>query len=207
MLRDEREHYDEEARDAIEGLRRLARRIETPPDLRPEVLLRGEQLLPPQQEPRVRWWTVVAGWRPHPLAWGPVVAAAFFVAGISVSWPHAGLLLKDVVSERPSAPAVRQLPQEPAEISPAPPAVSSQLLKREMRQQAERDPASPEPRSRLERSAQQQLTSSSQMKVTATLPAELYEQLQQEAQRRQVSVAAILREAVEAYAHSPRRVD
>jgi predicted DNA-binding protein len=44
-----------------------------------------------------------------------------------------------------------------------------------------------------------------QLKVTATLPAELYEQLRQEAQRRQVSVATILREAVEAYAHSPRR--
>jgi predicted DNA-binding protein len=43
------------------------------------------------------------------------------------------------------------------------------------------------------------------IKVTATLPAELYEQLQQEARRWRVSVATILREAVEAYAQSPRR--
>jgi hypothetical protein len=76
-----------------------------------------------------------------------------------------------------------------------------------MRQRAERDPTSPEPRRRLGQGAQPQFTSSAQMQVTATLPAELYDQLEQEAQRRKVSLAAILREAVEAYAHAPRRVD
>jgi predicted DNA-binding protein len=45
------------------------------------------------------------------------------------------------------------------------------------------------------------------MQVTATLPAELYEQLQQEAQRRRVSLVTILREAVEAYIRSPKRPD
>jgi hypothetical protein len=41
--------------------------------------------------------------------------------------------------------------------------------------------------------------------VTATLPAALYEQLQHEAQRRQVSMAVLLREAVETYALSQTR--
>jgi predicted transcriptional regulator len=43
--------------------------------------------------------------------------------------------------------------------------------------------------------------------VTTTLPAALYEQLQQEAQRRRVSLAAILREALEAYVQSPKQAD
>ena len=51
MRRDEREEYGEEARDAIEGLRRLAHRAETPPDLRSEVMARAERLLPPGRHP------------------------------------------------------------------------------------------------------------------------------------------------------------
>jgi hypothetical protein len=48
---------------------------------------------------------------------------------------------------------------------------------------------------------------SSHLTVTATLPAALYAQLQQEAQRRQVSLTTIVREAVEAYAQSHQRED
>jgi predicted transcriptional regulator len=59
----------------------------------------------------------------------------------------------------------------------------------------------------LARQAPSQVCSSSPMTVTATLPAELYEQLQQAAQRRRMSLSAILREAVEAYAQSRKWED
>lgn len=205
MMRDEREDYGEEARDVIEGLRRLARRVETPPDLPPKILARGEQLLPPQKERRARWWTVVAAWRPHPLAWGPVVAVAFFIAGVLAPWPRVGMPLKDAVSEERSAPVAQLLPNEPTAVPPALPTTPSQPLTQEIWQQIEPAPAPSEPRSALARRAPRQVSSSSHREVTATLPAALYEQLQQEAQRRRVSMAAILREAVEAYTQSHER--
>jgi Ribbon-helix-helix protein, copG family len=207
MMRDEREDYGEEARDVIDGLQRLARRVETPSDLAPKILARGERLLPPQKERRARWWTVVAAWRPHPLAWGPVVAVAFFIAGVFVPWPRASMPLKDTVYEKPSAPAAQLLPTKSREVSPAPPAMPSQPPKQEMRQQTEPAPAPPDPLTALARRAPSQVSSASHRQVTATLPAELYEQLQQEAQRRRVSMASILREAVEAYAQSQKRED
>jgi Ribbon-helix-helix protein, copG family len=207
MMRDEREDYGEEARDVIEGLQHLARRVETPPDLAPKILARGEQLLPPQKERRARWWTVVAAWRPHPLAWGPVVAVAFFIAGVFVPWPRVGMPLQDAVSEKQSAPVTQVLPKESTEAPPASPAMPSQPPRQEMRQQTEPAPAPPEPLTALARRAPSQVSSSSHRQVTATLPAELYEQLQQEAQRRRVGMAAILREAVEAYTQLHKRED
>jgi hypothetical protein len=207
MMRDEREEYGEEARDVIEGLRRLAHRVETPADLRSEVMARGERLLPTQRQRRARWWTVAAAWRPHPLTWGPVVAAAFFVAGILSPWPRAGMPLKDMVSEERSAPVAPLSSREPTEVTPAPPAAPYQAPRREVRQQPEPSLAPQESLSTSARRASRQLASSSQMQVTATLPAALYEQLQHEAQRRQVSVAALLREAVETYVQSHMRQD
>ena len=205
MMRDEREEYGEEARDLIKGLRSLAHDVETPADLRSEVLARGERLLPHRRERRARWWAGMAAWRPHPLAWGPVVAVAFFVAGILSPWPRAGMPLKDMVSEERSAPVAPLSSKEPTEVTPAPPAASSP--RSEIRQQPEPALAPPEPFSASARRASRQLASSSQMQVTVTLPAALYERLQHEARRRQVSMAVLLREAVETYVQSHTRED
>lgn len=205
MMRDEREEYGEEARDLIKGLRSLAHDVETPADLRSEVLARGERLLPPRRERRARWWAGMAAWRPHPLAWGPVVAVAFFVAGILSPWPRAGMPLKDTVSEERSAPVAPLPSKEPTEVTPAPPAAPSP--RSEIRQQPEPALAPPEPFSASARRASRQLASSSQMQVTVTLPAALYERLQHEARRRQVSMAVLLREAVETYVQSHTRED
>lgn len=207
MMRDEREEYGEEARDLIKGLRSLAHDVETPADLRSEVLARGERLLPPRRERRARWWAGMAAWRPHPLAWGPVVAVAFFVAGILSPWPRAGMPLKDMVSEERSAPVAPLSSKEPTEVTPAPPAAPSQPPRSEIRQQPEPALAPPEPFSASARRASRQLASSSQMQVTVTLPAALYERLQHEARRRQVSMAVLLREAVETYVRSHTRED
>ena len=205
MMRDEREEYGEEARDLIKGLRSLAHDVETPADLRSEVLARGERLLPPRRERRARWWAGMAAWRPHPLAWGPVVAVAFFVAGILSPWPRAGMPLKDMVSEERSAPVAPLSSKEPTEVTPAPPAAPSP--RSEIRQQPEPALAPPEPFSASAQRASRQLASSSQMQVTVTLPAALYERLQHEARRRQVSMAVLLREAVETYVRSHTRED
>jgi hypothetical protein len=203
MMPDEREEYAEEARDVIEGLRRLARQVKTPPDLPPKILARGKQLVPLQKERRTRWWAIVAAWRPHPLAWGPVVAVAFFIAGSLAPWPRASMPLKDSVTEERSAPAAYLSPKEPTEVSPAMPAQPS---RQEMGSQIEPAPSPSSPVGALARRApSHQAVSSSQMKITATLPAALYEQLQYEAQRRRVSMATIVREAVEAYAQSHPR--
>jgi hypothetical protein len=207
MMRDEREEYGEEARNVIEGLRRLARRVETPADLVPTILARGAQLLPPQGERRTRWWTAVAAWRPHPLAWAPVVAGAFFIAGLLTAWPRADMPLKNAVTAERSAPVVQQLPAEPTEIPPASPPTPSQSLRQEFRRQIEPAPPRSEPLGTLARRAPRQVSPSSHIKITASLPAGLYEQLQQEAERRQVSMAAILLEAVETYARSQKRED
>jgi hypothetical protein len=206
MMPDEREEYGEEARDVIEGLRRLTRRLETPPDLAPKILARGEQLLPPQKERRTRWRTAMAAWRPHPLAWGPAVAVAFFIAGSLAPWPRGSMPLKDTVTEERSAPAAYLFPKEPTEVAPVSPAMPTPPPKQEMGSQGESTPAPSDPVGALARRApSHQAVSSSQMKITATLPAALYEQLQHEAQRRRVSIAAIVREAVEAYAQSHLR--
>ena len=198
MIRDEREEYGDEARDVIEGLRQLARRVETPPDLASRILSWREQLLHSREARRTRWWRAVVGWRPHPLAWGTVVAVAFFIAGVLVPWPRANMLLQDTASEQPSAPAAQLSPREATEGSPASPAMPSPPLRQDRWQPVE--PAPPESRAMLARQAPSQVSSSSPMTVTATLPAELYEQPQQAAQRRRMSLSAILREAVEAYA-------
>jgi hypothetical protein len=204
MMRDESEDYGEQARDAIEGLRRLARSVETPTDLGPQILARVEQLLPPRRARRARWWTIVAAWRPHPLAWGPVVAVAFFVAGMLAPWPRVSMPLKDTTSEERSAPAAQLSPRESVESLPASPAMPSQPPRQEIGPQTESAPAPPDPLTAVARRRLRQTSSSPPIQVTATLPAALYEQLQHEAQRRQISVAALLREAVEAYAQSQK---
>jgi hypothetical protein len=204
MMRDEREEYGEEARDVIEGLRHLARHVETPADLRSEVMARGERLLPPQRERRARWWTALAAWRPHPMAWGPVVAVAFFMAGVFVPWPRTDIPLQDPVSLERPMPGTHLLHKESIEIPPAPPAIPSQPLKQEMRQETDTARAPSEPLTTLARRAPSQVASSHRQ-VTVVLPTELHEQLQQEAQRRRVSMAAILHEAAEAYAQAHKR--
>jgi hypothetical protein len=205
MKQDEREEYGEEAQDVIEGLRRLAQRAATPSDLRSEVLARAEELLPPQRRRRARWWAVVAAWRPHPLAWAPVVAVACFIAGVLTPWPRVGMPPENAVSEERTGVAVPQSPKEPTAMPQESPAASSQPLRHEIGQQIEPAPAPPGPLRAPARRALRQVSSSSHTEVTATLPTALYEQLQQEAQRRQVTVAVILREAVEAYAQSHKR--
>jgi Ribbon-helix-helix protein, copG family len=205
MMPDDREEYGEEAQDVIDGLRHLAGRVETPPALPSTILAHGAQFLPPEKEHRARWWTVVATWRPHPLAWGPVVAVAFFIAGVLAPWPRVKIPFKTEVYENPSAPAADLLPRESTEVSPVLPPMLSQPQRREIGPQTEPDPAPSDRLGALARRAPSQAVSSSHMKITASLPAALYEQLQQEAQRRQVSMAAILREAVEAYAQSHSR--
>lgn len=207
MMPDDREEYGEESRDIIEGLRRLAQRVETPPDLRSDVLARGERLLPSRQGGRPRWWAIMAGWRPHPLTWGPVVAGAFFIAGIFTPWPRTEMPQRAVVSEERSAPAARRLPQEAIEAPPESPAMPSQPPKQEFRQQADPAPAPSDPLKALARGSMRHIASPPHTEVTTTLPAALYEQLQQEAQRRRVSLAAILREALEAYVQSPKQAD
>jgi Ribbon-helix-helix protein, copG family len=204
MMRDESEEYGEQGREAIEGLRRLARRVETPPDLGPEILARVEQLLPPHKARRARWWTVMAAWRPHPLAWGPVVAVACFAAGMLVPWPRVSMPPEEAISEKRSTPAAQSSPRESVESLPASPAMPSQPPRQEMGPQTESAPAPPDPLTAVARRRLRQTSSSPPIQVTATLPAALYEQLQHEAQRRQISVAALLREAVEAYAESQK---
>jgi hypothetical protein len=207
MRGDEREEYGEEARDVIEGLRCLAHHSQTPPELRSAILAQGEQLLPPQKRHLARWWTVIAAWRPHPLAWGPVVAGAFFIAGVLTPWPRAGVALHDPVSEKSSAPAAQLLSKESTEDRLAPPITPSWPPREEMRQEIESAPTPPESYSVLARHAPAQVSASSQRTVTATLPTGLFELLQHEAQRRRVSIATILREAVETYARSQKRED
>ncbi|HSF32900.1 MAG TPA: CopG family transcriptional regulator [Candidatus Tectomicrobia bacterium] len=204
MMQDEREDYGAEAQDVIEGLRRLARHVETPSDLASTILARGEQLLSPRKQQRSPWWTIVAAWRPHPLAWGPIVAVTCFIAGVLVPWPRTDMLLQDVVSRERAASVTPLSHKESTEVSATAPATPSQTFRDEMRQQIEPAPAAPEPFRALAPRAPMPVSSSRQINVTATLPAELYEHLQQEARRRRVSVATILREAVEAYAQSPR---
>jgi Ribbon-helix-helix protein, copG family len=207
MRADEREEYGEEARDVIEGLRRLAHRSETPPGLRSTILAQGERLLPPQKRHLARWWTVIGAWRPHPLAWGPVVAGAFFIAGVLTPWPRAGVSLHDTVSEKSSAPATQSLSKESTEDRLVPPMMPTLPPRQEMWQQIESAPAPRESYSVLARHAPAQVSASSQTTVTATLPTDLFELLQHEAQRRRVSIATILREAVEAYTLSQKRED
>jgi hypothetical protein len=89
----------------------------------------------------------------------------------------------------------------------SPPATPSQLPKQEMQQQIEPAPVPPDPFGALARGSPRQVSSPSHVTVTAILPAALYEQLQQEAQRRRVSMTAMLREAVEAYTQSHMRED
>jgi hypothetical protein len=118
-----------------------------------------------------------------------------------------GIPLKEAVSDKRAASVAEWSPKEPAEVPPASPTTPSQSLREEMRQQIEPPPPSPEAFGALARHAPRQVSSPSHRMVTATLPADLYEQLQQEAQRRRISVITILREAVEAYAQSHKRED
>lgn len=207
MMQDEHEEYGEDARPIIEGLRHLARRVETPPDLAAQIRARGEQLLPPQPGRRIRWWTVVAAWRPPALAWGPIVAVAFFIAGALIPWPYMHTPLQDAVFEKRAAPIRSALPKEATEVAPASPAPPSQAFKQEMQPPTESVPPPPEGLGALARRAPRQLSVSTQITVTTTLPTALYAQLQQEAQRRQVSLSTIVREAVEAYTQSQPRQD
>jgi hypothetical protein len=207
MMQDEQEEYGEEVQDIIEGLRHLARGVETPPELARQILARGEQLLPPQPVRHARWWTVMAAWRPHPFAWGAVVAVACFIAGAFAPWPRVSMPLKDVAFEERAAPLTGVLPKESMEAPPASLALPSQPPKQEVQPQTESVPPPPEGFGALARRAPRQLSVSSHMTVTATLPAALYAQLEQEAQRRQVSLSTIVREAVEAYAQPHQRKD
>jgi len=98
------------------------------------------------------------------------------------------------------------LPKESMEALPASPAPPAPAPKQERQPQIEPVPPSPEDLGALARRVPRQASVSSQMMtVTATLPAALYAELQQEAQQRQVSLSTIVREAVEAYAQAHQR--
>ena len=82
MERDEREEYGEELQDVIEGLRSLAREVETPPALLAQVLARGEGLLPSQKRSMGWWRKVVMAWLRgvvDPPRWGLALASACLV--------------------------------------------------------------------------------------------------------------------------------
>src|SRR5712692_7166174 len=82
MEGNEREEYGEELQDVIEGLRSLARGVETPPALLAKVLARGEGLLPPQKRFMGWWRKVVMAWLRgvvDPPRWGLAVASACLV--------------------------------------------------------------------------------------------------------------------------------
>jgi hypothetical protein len=115
--------------------------------------------------------------------------------------------LKDAIVEERAAPITRMLPKESMETPPALPAPPSRSLKQEMQPQTESAPPPLEDLGALARRSLRQASESPHMTITTTLPAALYKQLQQDAQRRQVSLTTIVREAVEAYTQSHRRED
>jgi hypothetical protein len=112
---------------------------------------------------------------------------------------------QDLVSEERPAPVVQQSPTGPVEVPAAAPTLPPQPQSLELRRQAEPAPPTVAPFSAMARRDQRYTTSAADAEVTTTLPAEIYEQLQQEAQRRRLTMAVILREAAEAYAQSQQR--
>src|SRR5712692_4693533 len=82
MEGDEREEYGAELQDVIEGVRSLARGVETPPTLLAKVLTRGECLLPPQRRSMGWWRQVVMAWLRGVVdspVWGLALASACLV--------------------------------------------------------------------------------------------------------------------------------
>lgn len=199
MMRHEDEDYGEETRDLLEGLRRLAGGLETPPELRPCILARAQELLPRNRSRASRWWSMLVSWRPHPLVWGPVVAVACFAAGMLFSPTQLGTgrdsairATQETAHKRHTAAAPPSLTKEEAPPQPAALPLAPQ------------DAAWPRPETRIAvgRSATVRPPSASSplpVEVTAVLPAALYERLVQEAQRRHQDPSTLLHEAVEAY--------
>jgi hypothetical protein len=231
MTRHEQEDYGEEAHDLIEGLRRLAHELETPPDLLPHILARGQQLLFPQRGRFSRWWSLLASWRPQPLVWGPAIAIACFVAGMVVSPWHLGTSRSPTLSEQKEAKDSSQELTPPSVVqddTPGRPVLSSRQEQSqphadsktvETRRTAQRVPHEGVPGEQHTETRRESLTASPaapmrspqsvspppSVAVTTVLPADLYERLVQAAQRRQQDIASLVQEAVEAYIHKTRR--
>jgi hypothetical protein len=228
-MRYEDEDYGEETRDLIEGLRRLAGGLETPPELRPRILARAQELLPCNRSRASRWYSMLSAWRPHPLVWGPVVAVACFMAGMLFSptqlgtWRDSSIgATQETAHKRRTAAAPPSVAKEEAQPQPAAPSVPSLAQHDVARQRpetriaAERSATSerelvPQERRQLRSLATHDAPSAAAMsrpspasphppvEVTTLLPAALYERLVQEAQRRHQDPSTLVHEAVEAY--------
>jgi hypothetical protein len=199
MMRHEDEDYGEETRDLIEELRRLGGALETPPELRPHILARAQELLPCNRGHASRWWSMLVSWRPHPLVWGPVVAVACFMAGMLFSptqlgtWRGSSIrATQEIAHQKRTTTAPPSLAKEEAPPQPAAPPLTPQDAARQR----------PETRMAAGRSATARPSSASPhppVEVTTVLPAALYERLVQEAQRRHQDPSTLLHEAAEAY--------
>jgi hypothetical protein len=233
MTRHEREDYGEDAHDIIEGLRRLAHELETPPDLLPHILARGQQLLP-QRGRFSRWWSLLASWRPQPLVWGPAIGVACFLAGIVVSPWHLNTSPSPTRSEqqeaKPDSRPECTLPTVVQDNAPEQPGLPSRQersqphadnKKVEMRHTAQRVlqegqvvPGEQQTETHRESVAAsptasirppQPISPPPSVTVTTVLPTDLYAQLAQEAQRRHQDISVLVQEAVEAYMQKTRR--
>jgi hypothetical protein len=235
MKSDEREEYGKEAQEVIKGLRRLGESIETPPDLLPHLLARGEQLLPPRQRLRTRWRKIVVAWLSRPAVWGPALAVTCFLAGVFVPSPPFGTPKQSTVSVTPETVLEKRstlpLPSlsrdetespQPVPVAPkplkteTPPALSTaqeeqktQTLRELSASPAQRTVEAPRTFSAVQGQRRQEVApqkeAADMVPVTTTLPAALYEQLRAQAQQRQVDPSTLLREAVEKYIQESKR--
>ena len=89
MRQDEHEAYDEAHRE-VEGLRRLADAVETPPSSSAISWPALSNCCPRGQTRRLWWMQRLMSWQLRPLVWGPVLALVCFVAGTFVSPPYPG---------------------------------------------------------------------------------------------------------------------
>ena len=123
MTRHEPEAYGDDVRDVLDGLRRLACETETPSELLPEILTRGEQLLPPSSAPRgCRWQRLTAIWR-RPLVWAPAMGVVCILVGLGAGlWMSSRVTMHtDRLGRSASTSAQRLASMEVAEDVASPP--------------------------------------------------------------------------------------
>jgi predicted DNA binding CopG/RHH family protein len=223
MRQDEHEAYDEAHHEVIEGLRRLADAVQTPPDLWGDIMACSQQLLPARPTHRLWWRQRLLSWQLRPLLWGPVVALVCFVAGTFVSLPYHGSSrppqveekaerrseLRQVPGTEPSAAAPvapSSLPPQPpappsrdeAELRDAPRSAPKALLQRDTEPLREADHPAQSFSSRAARPAPP--AAPAEAEVTLRLSSKLYEQLAQEAAAQNVPLATLLRQIIETHA-------
>jgi hypothetical protein len=223
MRQDEHEAYDEINHEVIEGLRRLADAVETPPDLWHDVMARAQQLLPTRPTRRLWWTQRLLAWQLRPLVWGPVIALVCFVAGTFVSLPYPGSSRPAQIKEKAAYRFEQQTPgaassaAAPATPSSPPPALPAPLSRdeAEVRDTTPSAPTALQKRQteplrqaghpaesfsgRVARSAPP--AAAAEVEVTLSLPSARYEQLLQEAARQNVPLSTLLRQIIET--HNP----